>query len=134
MCAKRLGRAAAQGVDLVQYPLQHFGDGAFAYPDDELREVAASIECILTTLPGQHPRLPEFGNHAALVVFNNPTPELAETVKAMVKRDIETWEPRAKVTEVEAYYREDTASYIVRIHYQVFGVEAEVWAQMRGAM
>lgn len=118
----------------MQYPLQHSGDGAFAYPDDILKEVAAAIMVILTTLPGEHPRIPDFGNHVALLLFNNPPEELDETVKAMVKNDIETWEPRAQVTDVETYFDTATATYIVRVHYQVSGIENVIEASLKGAM
>ncbi|MDI3548120.1 MAG: Baseplate wedge protein gp25 [Halanaerobiales bacterium] len=99
----------------MQYPLVHMGDGAFAYPVNEIDEIASVIRCILTTIPGEHPRLPDFGNHAALVVFRNPVPGLESTITGLVKRDIEGWEPRAKVEEVTAVYDYDQAMYRVQV-------------------
>ncbi|WP_422448169.1 GPW/gp25 family protein [Thermoanaerobacterium sp. DL9XJH110] len=97
------------------YPLQHRGDGAFQYPANVVEEIAAAIRVILTTIPGEHPRLPEFGNHAALVVFRNPGPDLEAMIAGLVKYDIESWEPRAKVEEVTATYDYESASYRVRV-------------------
>lgn len=97
------------------YPLQHRGDGAFRYPEGVEDEIASAIRVILTTLPGEHPRLPDFGNHAALVVFRNPGPNLEATIAGLVKYDIERWEPRAKVEEVTATYDYEKALYRVRI-------------------
>ncbi len=100
------------------YPLQHRGDGAFQYPADVVEEIAAAIRVILTTIPGEHPRLPEFGNHAALVVFRNPGPDLEAMIAmiaGLIKYDVENWEPRAKVEEVTATYDYDSSSYRVKI-------------------
>ncbi len=97
------------------YPLQHRGDGAFRCPESVEDEIASAIRVILTTLPGEHPRLPEFGNHAALVAFRNPGPNLEATIAGLVKYDIERWEPRAQVEEVTATYDYDKALYRVRI-------------------
>jgi phage baseplate assembly protein W len=102
-------------VKPVLYPLQHRGDGAFQYPADVAEEIAAAIRVILTTLPGEHPRLPEFGNHAVLVVFRNPGPKLEAMIAGLVKYDIERWEPRAKVEEVTVTYDYESATYRVRI-------------------
>lgn len=99
------------------YPLQHRGDGAFFYAGDVLEEIAASILVILTTVPGEHPRLPDFGNHAALFVFRNPGVRLERLIKGTIKDDIERWEPRAKVEEVKATYNYDDASYTVSIYW-----------------
>lgn len=97
------------------YPLEHRGDGAFAYPATEVNEIGTVIRCILTTIPGEHPRLPDFGNHAALVVFRNPGPGLEVMIAGLIKRDIETWEPRARVEDVQATYDYDQALYQVRV-------------------
>lgn len=97
------------------YPLNHIGDGAFAYPVNELDEIASVIRCILTTVPGEHPRLPDFGNHAALVVFRNPGPGLETIIAGLVKNDIEDWEPRVKIEEVLAKYDYDQALYRVHV-------------------
>lgn len=97
------------------YPLNHIGDGAFAYSANEIDEIASVIRCILTIVPGEHPRLPHFGNHAALVVFKNPGPGLEAIIAGLVKRDIEDWEPRAKVEDVTAIYDYDQALYRVRV-------------------
>lgn len=97
------------------YPLVHNGDGAFAWPAAEVDEIAATIRVILTVLPGQHPRLPDFGNHAALLLFRNPGPGLEERIAALVKNDIETYEPRAQVEAVNPVYDSATSSYRVGI-------------------
>ncbi|WP_162991151.1 GPW/gp25 family protein [Biomaibacter acetigenes] len=97
------------------YPLQHRGDGAFQYPANVVEEIAAAIRVILTTIPGEHQRIPEFGNYAALLVFNNPGPDLEATISGLVKYDIENWEPRAKVEEVTTTYDYDSSSYRVKI-------------------
>lgn len=99
------------------FPLQHRGDGDYLYAWDVLEEIAASILVILTTVPGEHPRLPDFGNHAALFVFRNPGTRLESLIEGTVKDDIERWEPRAKVEEVKATYNYDDASYTVSIYW-----------------
>lgn len=101
----------------MRFPLTHDGDGAFIYPTAEIDEIAAVIRVILTILPGQHPRLPDFGNHAALLVFRNAGPGLEEQIAALVKFDIETWEPRARVEEVSVLFDETSAAYRVGIIY-----------------
>ncbi|MGE5551527.1 MAG: GPW/gp25 family protein [Bacteroidota bacterium] len=97
------------------FPLLHNGDGAFAWPATEIEEIAATIRVILTVIPGQHQRLPDFGNHAALLLFRNPGPGLEERISALIKFDIETWEPRAQVDSVVSVYDDTTASYYVEI-------------------
>ncbi|HHY67837.1 MAG TPA: GPW/gp25 family protein [Alicyclobacillus sp.] len=97
------------------YPLQHRDDGAFRPPTDVIEEIDTAIRVIMTTLPGEHPRLPDFGNHAALLVFRNPGPKLEAMIAGLVKYDIKRWEPRAKVDEVDVTYNYKDASYQIRI-------------------
>lgn len=97
------------------YLLEHKGDGAFTYPANEIEEIATVIRCILTVIPGEHQRFPDFGNHAALVVFRNPGPGLEDVIAGMVKRDIETWEPRARVEDTQVTYDYNQALYRVHI-------------------
>lgn len=99
----------------MQYPITHRGDGAFLYPLLLADEIESAIRCILTTLPGEHPRLPDFGNHAALTVFRNPGGGLETVIAGLVKWDIETWEPRARVEDVSVAYNDEEAAYRVKI-------------------
>lgn len=99
----------------MQYPLIHRGDGAFLYSLAQADEIEAAIRCIMTVLPGEHPRLPEFGNHAALTVFRNPGGGLEAVIAGLVKWDIETWEPRARVEDVSVTYSHEEAAYRVKI-------------------
>jgi phage baseplate assembly protein W len=103
----------------MNFPLEHDQDGGFVYSEDIVEEIRAAIFCILHVLPGEHPRDLEFGNHAALIVFKNPTPGLESMIPGLIKRDIENNEPRAAIDEkdVTAVFDYDSGTYLIDFYW-----------------
>ena len=110
----------------MMYELEHRGDGNFRLPANEMEEIGTVVKCILTTVPGQHPRLPEFGNHSMPVVFDNPGDEMEDQIEGFLKYDIERWEPRVKIGNVNTTFDYDRGKYIADIPWTVPGRGIEV--------
>lgn len=105
----------------MKYPINHNDDGNFELPNDELNEIENVIRCILTTIPGQHPRLPDFGNHALPIIFGNPGQGIENHISGFVRYDIERWEPRVKVYGISTVFDYEKACYVVNIEWNLKG-------------
>lgn len=105
----------------ANYPMEHSEDGNFTAPGNDEAEVETVIRVILDTIPGQHPRLPEFGNHAIPLLFENPGPGCEAQISGFLKHDIERWEPRVKVLGVDSVFDYNKALYHVTVTWIIPG-------------
>lgn len=80
-------------------PLRSDGRGRFAMARAEAL-IEQHIRTILATAPGERPMLPEFGNRAALLVFENLDAGMADLIAFYAREAIERWEPRVELVDV----------------------------------
>ena len=71
---------------------------------DTIKSVLQNIQVILTTIKGSDPHRPEFGLDIAAFQDKPLTALDKGKVKAEVVEAIETWEPRAKVSQIDITY------------------------------
>lgn len=69
--------------------------------------IISSIKNIIQTRKGERPFFPEFGSRVANLLFENFSGFETETLKTEIKTAIENFEPRAVVTKIDVFLRDD---------------------------
>jgi phage baseplate assembly protein W len=98
----------------------HIGpQGGLALTNDR-NELEQSIQIILTTSPGQRVMRPTFGCRLHELVFAPNNNHTAIQARRLVEEALGMWEPRIRVTQVEARPDPDEPSrLVIEIEYQV---------------
>jgi phage baseplate assembly protein W len=98
----------------------HIGpQGGLALTNDR-NELEQSIQIILTTSPGQRVMRPTFGCRLHELVFAPNNNHTAIQARRFVEEALGMWEPRIRVTQVEARPDPDEPSrLVIEIEYQV---------------
>jgi uncharacterized protein len=83
-------------------------------------ELIQSIQIILSTSPGQRVMRPTFGCRLQELVFFPNNGQTAIQARRYVEEALGMWEPRIKVTKVDAYPdREDSSRLVIQIDYEI---------------
>jgi len=99
----------------VHFPFMKRSDG-LPSADTPPDIFASNIKQILLTTFGERCMRPSFGSGLKGVLFSSiPDSMLLENVKLMVRRAIETWEPRVRVQSVDVYSSDTTIT--VKVNY-----------------
>lgn len=86
------------------------------------REVAESIQLILSTSPGERPMRPEFGCAIHDYVFAPADAGTAGQLAYEVRLSLERWEPRIEVSDVTVRFdAEDSVTLYIDIRYSLRG-------------
>ncbi|MGW7542610.1 GPW/gp25 family protein [Streptomyces sp. NPDC054770] len=103
------------------FPLRISATGGISMATGE-QELAESIRLILATAPGERPMRPEFGCGIHDHVFAPANEDTAGLVSYEVRRALDRWEPRIRVTDVEvAFDSQEPGTLYIDLRYTVRG-------------
>jgi len=83
--------------------------------------VRSGIDNILRTRKGERCMLPTFGSVLADIVFEPLDSTMIKFLVRSIKEEIEQWDDRVIVEEVELYPKPDESSLSVLIHFRIKG-------------
>lgn len=89
--------------------------------NENVASVMTSIDNILRTAPGERIMLPQFGSNLRGMVFENITPTLVKLLSRQVKENIEIWDDRVRVEEVEIRVDPDHSTISISISFSIRG-------------
>ena len=97
-----------------------------------VQAVMSSVDNILRTYRGERVMLPEFGSMLRNMVFESMNSPLLDSVSQGIKDDLETWDPRVRVTQVRYLQDPDAnevtieVSFMIKGYYKIFRREVGV--------
>jgi hypothetical protein len=83
--------------------------------------VLAGIDNILKTRKGERAYLPEFGSILPDIVFEPLTSTTVKLLRRSLKEDIERWDDRVVVENVDFYFAPDTKSLSISLYFRIRG-------------
>lgn len=93
--------------------------------------VKTSIVNILQTARGTRIMRPAFGSRLKDILFENINEDLAEMIANELKDNIEIWDPRVSISNVDVLASEDTNSLAVEVSFTIKGYD-NVFQQVVG--
>lgn len=110
----------SETIHALAYPLRfEEGRGRFAKTADYDRYVMGLVKQVLMTAPGQRLNRPGFGTPISQLLFSNITDEVADLVKAQIRRALNRWLGNViKVDRVETRQPEINR-FVVEVSYVV---------------
>jgi phage baseplate assembly protein W len=98
-----------------------FRKGKTALPDplSDAELIKQSVMAVIQTPLGSRVMRPDFGSNVMAYVFESNTQAMGQMLAYEVRRALETWEPRVKVTSVETAHYPEQGKVVVTISYYV---------------
>jgi len=93
----------------------------------DIESVLTSIDNILGTRPGERVMLPQFSSALQGMLFEPITSHLRLKVSNEVKRTIERWDDRVKVTGVDYSSDPDRSAIFLTISFRIRGYPQQVF-------
>jgi phage baseplate assembly protein W len=87
--------------------------------DYDIKAITNSLYNLFTTTPGEKILNPDYGMDFKQFLFMPATVQLAENIRDEIYRQIRTYEPRVKVTDVKITIMEDVNEFDIFIYYNV---------------
>jgi phage baseplate assembly protein W len=87
--------------------------------DNDLQAIYNSLYNLFTTTPGEKILNPDYGMDFRQYLFSQATIEVAENIRDEIYRQVRTYEPRVKLTDVGITIMEDVNEFDISIYYNV---------------
>jgi len=88
---------------------------------ENLAAVQSSIDNILRTNRGERVNLPQFGANLHGYVFESMNSTLIKFISRDIKQQIEVWEPRVRVSDVEMIPNPDRGELTLKVNFVIRG-------------
>lgn len=79
--------------------------------------IKQSIKAIISTIPGERVRLPEFGSYVYAMLFEPMSPSTARAIARSIETAIERFEDRVTINQIDVNPDYDNSTYHVQINY-----------------
>lgn len=87
--------------------------------DYDINAITNSLYNLFTTTPGEKILNPDYGMDFRQYLFSQATIEVAENIRDEIYRQVRTYEPRVKLTDVGITIMEDVNEFDISIYYNV---------------